>query len=197
MARVLRLVGAVLFHTKMHEAGISRVGSGAEVPFLSDDASIAPPHTTETDTSQVGNLGGRHQFGAEWSHRLQTVLTVFASFGVMFLVLHMQPGGGARHREPPSWNPENERHYSFRAWMADITLWTVLTDLNPAQQCAAIVLKLGGAARAIGRHLQPQEILTGGLVQGRHLDPVSFFMVALHNRFAALEEESRMTACCE
>ena len=47
---------------------------------------------------------------------------------------------------PPYWSPENEFHYSFRAWTQDIQLWLMLTDLQEHQQAAAIVPRLGGAA---------------------------------------------------
>ena len=72
--------------------------------------------------------------------------------------------------------------------MTDITLWIILTDLTPQQHCAAMVLKLGGAAREVGRTLTPQELLIGGVVEGQQVDPVSYLLVALHRRFAALEE---------
>ena len=68
----------------------------------------------------------------------------------------MMPSGGPHYtgnqrdfnyRIPPSWSPEQEHNYSFRAYMTDIALWIMLTDLQPHQQCAAIVMRLGGAAR--------------------------------------------------
>ncbi len=62
-------------------------------------------------------------------------------------------GGGAgrdnfNYRIPPSWSPENDSHYSFRAYMTDISLWVMLTDLQPHQQCAAITMRLAGSARS-------------------------------------------------
>ena len=42
-------------------------------------------------------------------------------------------GGDFTYRVPPSWSPENEQHYSFRAWCQDLQLWLMLTDLQPAQ----------------------------------------------------------------
>ena len=32
---------------------------------------------------------------------------------------------------PPTWSPEMEATYSFRAYMTDIALWIMLTDLQP------------------------------------------------------------------
>ena len=94
------------------------------------------------------------------------------------IVYHMMPGlgGGSRtenfnYRIPPSWSPETDSSYSFRAYMTDISLWVMLTDLAPHQQCAAIIMRLGGGARELARMISPQEIVTGGGRDGRLLDP--------------------------
>ena len=50
------------------------------------------------------------------------------------------------HRVPPSWSPEQEATYSFRAYLTDMTIWMMMTDLQPHQQCASIISRLGGAA---------------------------------------------------
>ena len=61
------------------------------------------------------------------------------------IVYHMMPGlgGGSRtenfnYRIPPSWSPETDSSYSFRAYMTDISLWVMLTDLAPHQQLSLI-----------------------------------------------------------
>ena len=68
----------------------------------------------------------------------------------------MMPGPNAQvggqqanfnYRIPPAWSPEHDRTYSFRAYMTDISLWVMLTDLAPHQQTAAIIMRLGGQAR--------------------------------------------------
>ena len=59
--------------------------------------------------------------------------------------------GNFNYRVPPSWSPDQENHYSFRAYMTDLAMWIMLTDLQPHQQCAAIIVPLGGAAREMGR----------------------------------------------
>ena len=57
---------------------------------------------------------------------------------VVGLACHMMPGlgGGSRsenfkYRIPSAWSPENDNNYSFRAYMTDISLWVMLTDLAP------------------------------------------------------------------
>ena len=105
--------------------------------------------------------------------------------------------GNFNYRIPPAWSPENENTYSFRAFMTDLSMWLLLTDLQPRQQCAAIIMRLGGAAREISRMITPQEMIQGGIRNGVQLDPVTYLLGALHTRFAALEEESRLTSMTE
>ena len=101
------------------------------------------------------------------------------------------------YRVSPAWSPENDHNYCFRAHMTDISLWIMLTDLQPHQQRAAIIMGLGGAAREMARMITPQEMVNGGLRNGVHVDPVTYILGAIHARFAALEEESRITSMTE
>ena len=129
-----------------------------------------------------------------------------AALSFVFLSLFvamMMPSNSTQHtmhqrdfnyRVPPYWSPEIEHTYSFRAYMTDIALWVMLTDLQPMQQCAAIITRLGGAAREMARMLTPHEIANGGPPyndpNGPPVDAVTFLLGALHQRFCALEEES-------
>ncbi len=81
--------------------------------------------------------------------------------------------------------------------MADVFLWILLTDLQPLQQCAAIIMRLGGAAREMARMMTPQEMTLGGVRNDVAVDPVTLLISGLHSRFAALEEESRLTSMTE
>ena len=101
------------------------------------------------------------------------------------------------YRIPPSWSPDNDSQYSFRAYMTDISLWVMLTDLAPHQQCAAIIMRLGGQARELARMISPQEIVAGGWRDGQLLDPVTYLLGALQRRFANLEEETRLQSMTE
>ena len=43
-------------------------------------------------------------------------------------------GGGRRNQPPPGWNPEHAARYSFRDWMQDLLIWSIIaTDLDPPQ----------------------------------------------------------------
>ena len=103
-------------------------------------------------------------------------------------------GGDFTYRVPPSWSPENEQHYSFRAWCQDLQLWLMLTDLQPAQQAAAIVMRLGGSARELVRSITPDEIMRGGQINGVQVDPVTYVVHGLQQRFALLDDEHRLAA---
>ena len=111
----------------------------------------------------------------------------------------MQPGGGGgggpgsitgnrdfNYRIPPAWSPESEGHYPFRAYMTDISLWIMLTDIHPHQQCSAIILRLGGSAREFARTITPNEMINGGTRNGQLLDPVTYLLGALHARIMTL-----------
>ena len=121
--------------------------------------------------------------------------------GIVAVLLHMMPQMGSdrnfNYRIPPSWSPENDQNYSFRAYMTDISLWIMLTDLQPHQQCAAIIMRLGGSAREMARMITPQEMMNGEMLNGVQVDPVTHLPGLLHARFSQLEEESRLTAMTE
>ena len=70
------------------------------------------------------------------------ILTMAVPLAILSFVFYMMPARQRTYdrRVPPGWDPANERNYSFRAWMTDIGLWTLVTDLSPQQQAAAIVL---------------------------------------------------------
>ena len=108
-------------------------------------------------------------------------------------------GGSFNYRIPPSWSPENESNYSFRAFATDLTLWTMLTDLQEHQQAASLIMRLGGTAREVARTLSIQEITQGGPhpVTGQQLAPVAYIIAGLEMRYAQLADETRLAAVSE
>ena len=139
------------------------------------------------------------------SGKLSTLLTAALAAAVVSDLLCMMPAGGGgngnrretTYRVPPSWSPETDRSYSLRSYMTEIAIWVMLTDLQPHQQCAAIITRLGGAAREVARMVSPQEIMAGGMRNGVQLDPVSYLLAALQDRFSALAEETRLLSMTE
>ncbi len=49
----------------------------------------------------------------------------------------------------------------------------------------------------MARMVMPQEILNGGFRNGMQVDPVSYMLAALQDRFAALDEEARLASMTE
>ena len=123
-------------------------------------------------------------------------LCMFA-FLVMTSVCFMYPGAGNALRTPPAWGPEMESTYSFRQWSRDILLWSIASDLEPARKAAAVMLTLRGAARELSRQIPPQAVVAGGLINGAQVDPLTYLMHALQERFGNLGEEVRVQAITE
>ncbi len=98
------------------------------------------------------------------------------------------------YRIAPRWNPEQEQQYSFRAYTTDLMLWTLLTDLQPHQQAAAVVMRLGGSAREAARTLSANELMHGGEIGGIRYDPVTYILAGLQMRFGQLDDETRLAS---
>ena len=175
---------------------VFRLGSGAAVP--STPTTVYQPYVSQPSRPPLG------------SSVMQRVLKYCLPASLIFVLMMMMPavgmphggGGGARdfnYRIPPAWSPEQEHVYSFRAYMTDISQWIMLTDLQPHQQAAALVMRLGGSAREMARMISPQELYHGGALEpgGEIVDPVTYLLGSLHARFSALEEESSLTAMTE
>ena len=62
---------------------------------------------------------------------------------------------------PPAWSPADHASYSFRSWVRDIGAWAIATDLPAEQQGAAVILRLGGTARAMCAEIEPQIVTNG------------------------------------
>jgi hypothetical protein len=135
-------------------------------------------------------------------HTIARCIAAVALFSAILGVLVSVVGppaddGRATHREPPYWAPGDELRRPFRDWVQDLVLWTIRTDLQPAQQCAAIIQRLGGAARELARTLTPAEVFAGGDINGQQVDPVTYLLHGLTVRFAPLDDEGRLRAANE
>ena len=90
----------------------------------------------------------------------------------------------SNHRTPPRWSPEHEATYGFEQYCKDILLWTMVTDLQPYAQCAAIIQRLGSGATELAQQMRPEEIMYGGILFGVQVDPVTLLFHGLQARFA-------------
>ncbi len=195
---------------------VFRLGSGSVV---TPEPSVVQIHGNLRRLQQVDDAtpGGEPPVNAKRlipeppAFPLEYLLQATLFFGILAILTMMMPGhrhhgptprmghggGDFNYRVPPGWSPESERDYSFRAYMTDISIWIMLTDLQPHQQCAAIIMKLGGSAREMARMISPQEMMQGGIQAGVMVDPVTYLLTALHLRYSPLEEESRITTMSE
>lgn len=113
-------------------------------------------------------------------------------------VLYMLPAAPASSRTPPAWGPEMEARYSFQDWSRDIMVWSILNaDLDSRRKCAAVTLQLRGGAQDMVRGLPPQAMMASGIINGVVVDPMTFLMHALSERYAQLGEETRLEAVTE
>jgi hypothetical protein len=120
------------------------------------------------------------------------------SIPILMFVCHMFPGaGGNAFRTPPAWGPEQESTYPFRQWSRDVLLWSIASDMEPARKAAAVMLTLRGAARELSRQIPPQAVVAGGLINGVQVDPLTYVMHALQERFGNLGEEIRVQSITE
>ena len=109
-----------------------------------------------------------------------------------------QGGNNQRSRAPPTWSVEGSQEYSFREWVQDITLWSMVSELTPARQAASIVMNLTGIARMFARTIPTDRLATGGPgVNGVQLDPVTYLIDRLRAQFADHEAEVRLSAMTE
>ena len=107
----------------------------------------------------------------------------------------LNPLRDMHHRAPPVYNPETDRTYRFRQYVQDIGIWSMMTDLSPHQQAAAIISRLQGHAREIALLIPAHEMAAGRLLpDGTYIDPVSNLMEKLAQRFASFEDEERNEA---
>ena len=110
------------------------------------------------------------------SHVIAQLITFLVAVAAVASLCYMAPergfaGGsdprvntnqvGWNQKVPPQWNCEVKHHYTLRHYAGDIILWSMTTDLYPHQQVAAVINRLGGAARDVCRGLTMNEICTG------------------------------------
>ena len=147
------------------QVGSGAVGSDMELPETTPvTEGILLTSLGEATPSATRRLLSSTVTQKIFSHQGISVLTYAGVAAAVCAILgHMMASAAApvprdfNYRVPPAWSPENDSSYSFRAFVTDVSLWIMLTDLQPHQQCAAIITRLGGAAREMARMISPQE----------------------------------------
>ena len=70
-------------------------------------------------------------------------------------------------------------------------------DLNDSRRAAIILSSLRGAAREVANEIPPDTVIRGGIINAEAVDPVTFVMHALAERYAQLGEEARLAIISE
>jgi len=126
---------------------------------------------------------------------------------LLSLVCHMFPGGnrqnqgggGGHPKLPPAWGPHMESHYPFKKWSRDLIIWAMILGdgVDASRQAAMIVSVLTGTAQELTQDMPLEAIQQGGVINGRQVDPVTYLMHLLAERYSQLGEESRLSAMTE
>jgi hypothetical protein len=100
------------------------------------------------------------------------MMPIIAITSILGLMQQARGARLARGPDPPPWNPDAANSMPFRTWTQRLMVWGILgVDLDPSQQCAAIVDQRGGSARELADALSWQELSQGGAIGGQQLDP--------------------------
>ena len=172
----------------------------ASEPPLAADTSAIPGTIDRAHQARSGEVNdqvpqARTGAGTNGWTRISYAIAVLNAGALCAIVLFMLNNPGeASLRIPPRYDPANEHNYSFRIYSNDTLHWCMMSDMQPHQQCASIIQRLGGEARELARLMTPQELMNGGQLNGNAVDPVTLLFHALQTRFGPLEEETRMTA---
>ena len=139
--------------------------------------------------------------GAAGTRFLLAALAAANLILVLALVCHMMPaqgGSSSGTRDPPGWGPEMAGRYSFSEWTRDLLIWSIAQgDVEPHRQCAMVVRQLRGAAQELGRTLDHNIILNRGMLNGVHVDGMTYLLSILSERYVDLGEEVRLKAITE
>ena len=121
---------------------------------------------------------------------LGLILTLAVVVGYLCL---MMPGTNGQ-RLPPAWDPSRQSQYPFRQWTQDLLVWSIATDMDASRKAALVGMQLRGSAQELFRTIPPAALINGGFVNGAQVDPLTFLLHALSERFAALGDEVRLGA---
>ena len=84
------------------------------------------------------------------------------------------------------------RGYSFKRWSRDIMVWSIYSDLDASRKAAAIVMALQDSAGEFATTIPGPALVQGGMVNGVHVDPMTFLMHALTEKYGQMAEEQRL-----
>ena len=135
----------------------------------------------------------------EWIDEHFVIIAYFNAFISVTLILacmynaynELNP---REHRGPPVWGPHMQDRFPFRTWTREVMLWSIREDMPVARKAAWVATNLRGGAKALIDTLPPQAIIHGGQINGQQVDPMTFILHSLSERYSPLGEETRMQA---
>ena len=170
---------------------------------MPSELAVLSPSMSPREVDLAEPAAARPPLTPATSHSMRTVLlrthTILAFLAAASILVFMIGGGAANvgHRTPPAWGPELVERYPFRTWARHVLVWSILTDLDARRKAAAVILQLRGGAAELVESPPPQAIIAGGAINGVNVDPMTFLMHALSERYAQLGEETRLSAITE
>ena len=182
-------------------AAPSKQPETAAVPDLQPPASAAP--LPQLRVTAVTGKGTTQSFTQRITHKsILFVSAILNGVMIMMCIMCMMPGNGGTSRLPPAWGPEmehcGENSITFRQWSRDLLLWTIANgDIEPRRQAAMILAQLQGGAKDLTREIPVDIIMDGGMINGRLVEPPTYILNLLAERYSQLGEESRLTAMTE
>ena len=104
--------------------------------------------------------------------------------------------GTATIKVPPAWSIERNHHYSLRAWISDLILWSTATDVEAHRMGAIAALQVSGSAKELVRELPPDQLANGVIdpQTGNQITGLMLLVRTLANRYAPLEGEASIKA---
>jgi hypothetical protein len=167
-------------------------------------------HSEHSTLFSVYSISRLFTFVQSYRYLFVYLIPVWLSYLVILAMMNrsgnsgMEMFGHCTTKVPPRWDPSFEADYDYQTWEKDVTLWIHTTELTPQQIGPAIVLNLGGEARALARELD-QNIVVNGVVTGR--DPQTgqqlrreghaCLLEELRNRFGTLVQEQQIASISE
>ena len=130
---------------------------------------------------------------------LTWLLPIVSALMLVGLMMPQRPNQNAEVsnlRVPPPWGPHMSSP-TFRDWAWTVMVWSIYSDMDPVRKAAALTLQLRGGALMLIRALPPQTLLHGGLVNGVQVEPMTYIMHSLAERYGQLGEEVRLSAIAE
>ena len=180
-------------HAQTYSTPVHTLPLGFSSPSPSPEVD---PVSSQTTGKPIG-FSVAQRLGFRSPSSAPKVLALLLPVCTLLWVCFMMPGANAMPRVPPAWGPSMQATYPFRQWTQDLLIWSIATEGDASRKAALVVMQLKGTAQEYVRTIPPMALINGGFVNGVQVDPLTFLLHSLSERFAALGEEVRLGAITE